>query len=184
MHAGSVNSRHEARERALQVLYAVEIGEHNPRLACDDLLNGGEERYIEFARQLVLLTVKHREEMNELIRERAQKWDLDRIALIDRLVLRLALSELFHISDVPPKVTINEAIEIAKAYSTDQSGRFINGILDALFNEYEEKILDIKSVLDKPSADGDGKEAGKPAKKARKKKTLKQDQAEDNPPGE
>jgi len=144
-----MKSRHEARERALQVLYAVEVGEHTPDEACEDLLDGSDPNYLEFVRNLVHLAVAKREEMEGLIGKRAQRWDLERIALVDRLVLRLALCELFFVDDVPPKVTINEAIEIAKEYSTDQSGRFVNGILDAVYNDHEAEIRRGKKLTDR-----------------------------------
>jgi len=66
-----------------------------------------------------------------------ENWEFGRIALIDRLILRLALCELLHFDEIPPKVTINEAIDLAKKYSTSQSGRFVNGILDSLYQKYK-----------------------------------------------
>ncbi len=133
-------SRHEARVCALQVLYAVEVGGHNPSRAFDELVADSGERYRDFARRLVMLSHRKRSKMDDLIQERSQHWDLERIALLDRLILRIALCELFHIEDVPPKVTINEAIEVAKVFSTEQSGRFINGILDAIYSNHEAEI--------------------------------------------
>ncbi len=174
MEAGNANSRHEARERALQVLYAVEIGKHEPRQAFDELVIGGEQRYLDFGRNQVVLAVQHKQELLEMIRTKAERWDLERIALLDQLILRLALCELFYLKDVPPKVSINEAIELAKEYSTDQSGRFINGILDAIYNERELEIRKIKnnSVFESNNTSGKGK--GNPnasgSKNPRKKK--------------
>ncbi len=157
----SAHSRHEARERALQVLYAVEIGEHKPRFACDDLLVHGELKYLDFARNLVMIATGKQEELDTMIKGKALHWDLNRIALMDRLILRLSLAELFHVDDVPPKVTINEAIELAKEYSTDQSGRFINGILDAVFSEKEMEIRRVKTKI--------ARDAGGKKKQGRKK---------------
>ena len=173
MEVRGATSRHEARECALQVLYAVEVAEHDPGAAFDDLVHDGEPRHSEFARRLVKLAHQYRRRMDELIAAKSERWDLNRMALIDHLILRLALVELFQIDDVPPKVTINEAIEIAKLYSTDQSGRFINGLLDAIYSENEPEIRKVKTNLQsegknghangKPAAPGKGKTPkGKP----------------------
>lgn len=147
MEIRGATNRHEAREIALQVLYAIEIGEHDPSYAFRDLVEGGEPKQVEFARRLVKLSHQYRNRMDELIAKKSERWDLNRMALVDHLVLRLALVELFNVEDVPPKVTINEAIEVSKAFSTDQSGRFINGILDAIFTENEQEIRKVKTKL-------------------------------------
>lgn len=96
--------------------------------------------YFQFTKNLVQLTYRNREFLDDLIQAKSKRWDLHRIALLDHLNLRQALCEFFHVADVPPKVTINEAIEVAKAFSTDQSGSFINGILDSIFLENESAI--------------------------------------------
>ncbi|MBD3165600.1 transcription antitermination factor NusB, partial [bacterium] len=116
-----LRSRHDARARAVQVLYAIEIGEQGLGEALDDLVRGGEQKYIEFARKLVQLAHSRRDELDRTIEEKARHWKLNRIAVLDRLILRMAMSELLYVKDVPPKVTINEAIEIGKHFSTDQS---------------------------------------------------------------
>jgi N utilization substance protein B len=86
----------------------------------------------------------------------AENWKYERIALVDRLVLRIALCELLYFDDIPPKVTINEAIDLAKKFSTAESGRFVNGMLDALFKKYSDEkrirkkgrgLLDTKTDL-------------------------------------
>lgn len=86
----------------------------------------------EFARDLIEGTLMRRDELDLKIQELAQNWDMKRIATVDRNVLRLAFYELLHRHDIPPIVSINEAIDIAKEYSTDDSGKFVNGILDRL----------------------------------------------------
>ena len=83
-----------------------------------------------FAEPLIRGALKHRDEADELIRKYAENWDLHRMAAVDRNILRLAIYEMLHREDVPPVVSINEAVEIAKKFSTDNSGKFINGILD------------------------------------------------------
>jgi len=132
-------TRKDARTVALQVLYAVEVSEQDPSDALK-MMNGGDERHRSFTERLVHDTHRYSKRMDELIGSKSERWNLDRIAMIDHLILRMALCELFHMADIPPKVTINEAIELGKDFSTDQSGRFINGILDAIFLDNEQEI--------------------------------------------
>ncbi|MCG8608448.1 transcription antitermination factor NusB, partial [bacterium] len=90
-----------------------------------------------FADKLVRLAVDNREACDELIIQKCHNWDFERIAIIDKLILRLAICELLYIEDIPPKVSIDEAIEVAKKYSTERSGQFINGILDSVLLDIE-----------------------------------------------
>lgn len=177
MEMNGANSRHDARVCALQVLYAVEVGEQHPRKACNELLVEGEQKYLDFARRLVLLSTKEKETLDAMIQKKTLHWELNRIALMDRLILRLALSELLNVSDVPPKVSINEAIELAKEFSTDQSGRFINGILDAIYNEQE---MDIRAKKDKAVLATDAKLKKKNKAKNKPEKPTPADDTEKN----
>ena len=77
--------------------------------------------------------------MDEIIKNRSKNWDFDRITLIDKLILRMALVEMLHMEEVPLKVSIAEGVEIAKQFSTEDSSSFINGILDAVYNEMVKK---------------------------------------------
>lgn len=88
-----------------------------------------------FISTLFLTAVDHREWVVEIITTHLENWDFDRVALLDRLILQMAICELYFIEDVPPKVSIAEAIEIAKQYSTEESSSFVNGILDAIYKE-------------------------------------------------
>ena len=88
-----------------------------------------------FATDLVKMTVTHLKEIDGMIRKIAKNWEFQRIALIDKNILRFAICELLYYQDIPLKVTIDEAIEIAKKYSTEESGRFVNGILDQVAKE-------------------------------------------------
>ncbi len=129
-----MSSRREARERVMQALYAFELGGGDAPHILDTLIRPKltkDATARTFAERLFLRTLDHAEETDRLISQHADNWDLTRIALIDRILLRMALSEFIRFEDIPPKVTINEAIDIAKRYSTDKSGKFINGILDA-----------------------------------------------------
>lgn len=89
---------------------------------------------VEYARRVIESDRDNRERARELIESNSQNWDVERIASLDRVLIRLAIAELTSCSDIPVKVTINEVIELAKRYSTDKSGTFINGILDAITN--------------------------------------------------
>jgi len=132
-----MQERRKAREFVVQVTYAHEIQNDNLDQTFDMLAETSElsEDLIAFARQLVLRIVAHRQEFDELISSKSRNWDITRIALIDRLILRMALTEFFYFKDIPPKVSISEAIEIAKVFSTEESSSFVNGILDAILTD-------------------------------------------------
>jgi N utilization substance protein B len=88
-----------------------------------------------FADPLIRGTLEHRNEADEVIKKHAKNWDLHRIAAVDRNILRLAIYEMLHRDDIPPVVSINEAVDIAKKFSTQDSGKFVNGILDKVKGE-------------------------------------------------
>ena len=85
-----------------------------------------------FAEPLIRGTLEHRDELDTLIKKHAKNWDLHRMATVDRNIMRLAAYEMLHRDDIPPVVSINEAVDIAKKFSTEDSGRFVNGILDKI----------------------------------------------------
>jgi N utilization substance protein B len=132
-----MQERRKAREFVVQVTYAHEIQNDNLDQTFELLAENSElsEDLLAFARKLVNATISHRAEFDELIKSKSRNWDISRIALIDRLILRMALTEFFYFSDIPPKVSISEAIEIAKVFSTEESSSFVNGILDAILND-------------------------------------------------
>lgn len=128
----SESPRRRARELALQALYAFEVAENEPqdildRVIVDDTLS---PRNLEFARTLAILVHRHASWADGQISLLAKNWDLGRIADLDRIILRMALVEIKEMPDTPVKVAINEAIELAKRFSTAESSAFINGILD------------------------------------------------------
>ena len=130
-----MSSRREARERAMQALYAYTIGGDDAKHVLETVVDnqlGDDKTAKAFAKKLFLSTMDLAEEADELVKGHTQNWDLERIAWIDRLLLRMAICEMLCFEDIPPKVSINEAIEVAKRFSTDNSGKFINGILDAV----------------------------------------------------
>lgn len=129
--------RRIVREKVLQALYAHEISgdpaEHVIACILPDL-KPNRPAY-EFARSLVLETIEQGAHIDQFIRKKVANWDFQRIAIIDRLVLRMAICELLHFKEIPPKVSIDEAIELAKLFSTDKSGQFVNGVLDAVMDD-------------------------------------------------
>ncbi len=124
--------RHHARALVLQTLYAIEHGDIEPNEAFDKIVGDQEisDKNREFAKALYKLVRDHGPWADDLIRGMAENWRLERIADIDRTILRMAMIEIEHMPDVPVKVVLNEAIELAKEYSTTESSRFVNGILD------------------------------------------------------
>lgn len=98
-----------------------------------------DKNHLDFTKSLVRQTIRYEGELKKIIGEKANNWELDRIALIDRIILQMALAEFLHFPSIPPKVTINEYVEIAKSYSTPNSKVFVNGILDRTLKELTEK---------------------------------------------
>ncbi|MDO8548598.1 MAG: transcription antitermination factor NusB [Ignavibacteria bacterium] len=134
-----VYKRRFVREKVLQILYAYEVNSDGHQATIDSLFEEiKEEGYKEFATDLIIKVIKHTTELDNKIKERVANWEMNRIALIDKILLRIGICELIYFPDIPPKVSINESIEIAKEYSTARSGKFINGILDAILTELKE----------------------------------------------
>ncbi|MEJ5350880.1 MAG: transcription antitermination factor NusB [Melioribacteraceae bacterium] len=130
------SNRRLLREKTLQILYAYELnGEGLSGLTELVLSDLSSQTDIDFAKQLINKTIANRKLLDEKIQSKVTNWEMDRIALIDRILLRIGIAELLYFPDIPPKVTINEIIEIAKDFSTSNSNKFINGILDAIYND-------------------------------------------------
>lgn len=128
-----MTKRRQARELVLRALYAHEILPRDVEEIFGDLIeeSGVAGDHLQFARQYVDLVLKNVESLDREIAVLAENWDIERIALIDKLILRMALCEIRYMPDIPEKVAINEAIDLAKEYSTLESSAFVNGILDA-----------------------------------------------------
>ncbi len=127
------NRRHDNRVAAMQFLYSWEVQRHPDTVtALFDFFSEQEQPrdYYSFAEELIHGVIKDLLLIDEIIVRFAQNWAFERIAKVDLAILRLAIFELMRRTDIPPVVTINEAVDIAKAYSTDESKRFVNGILD------------------------------------------------------
>ena len=120
--------RHQARERALSLLYEAELKGDRPSVILGALMVPPDPYTVE----LLTVTEDRQAEIDGLIDAAAIGWDLDRMAVVDRNVLRLAVAELLQSTEVPTAVILNEAVELASGYSTDDSGRFVNGVLATL----------------------------------------------------
>ena len=161
-HYGRMGKRREARERAIQFLFQHDL---NPPEKLEEALNhfwdsqrtaaiaedkgdatwgqrvelppptADEAEVRLFADPLIRGTLQYRDEADDCIKKHVQNWDLHRIAAVDRNILRLAIFEMLHRDDIPPVVSINEAVDIAKKFSTQDSGKFVNGILDKIRSE-------------------------------------------------
>jgi transcription antitermination protein NusB len=131
--------RRQIREKILQALYTIELRETDIESAVGWLLTDeilADPNAMKFFNMLMQNIKLHMEEIDQLIARHTFNWDMSRIAIIDKNILRMALAEILYCEDIPPKVSINEAIEISKKFtSTEKSSKFINGILDAIFNE-------------------------------------------------
>ncbi|MGH7467684.1 MAG: transcription antitermination factor NusB [Longimicrobiales bacterium] len=131
-----MRERSRARGWALQALYAWESrGEPETPLGMLEELERDRsiaDASVTYARQLLHNFQEHRTDVDRAIQESLSNWRLERLSVIDRNILRLATSEMMHIADVPPRVSIQEAIELAEKYGTHESPRFVNGVLDAL----------------------------------------------------
>lgn len=128
------NNRRGARQVALQALYWDAVLPGNAEFALQELgrrsaLSPG---ILDFATRLVRSVGEHQAQLDELIAEAATRWPQERLARLDHLILRLALAEILYFDDVPVRVSLDEAVELAKIYSTGSSYAFINGILDAI----------------------------------------------------
>lgn len=131
-----------ARETALQILYQLDI----TRDSVDDVLQqffqqGAEDEVVRaYAERVVRGTLKHVEDIDRLVSKHTENWNISRMAVVDRNVLRLATYELIYLSEeIPPKVAINEAVNLGKKFSTEESGKFVNGVLDKI-NHTEARI--------------------------------------------
>jgi len=129
-----LRKRTRARELALQALYQLDV---RPELTLEELHafleQGSDDAQVKrFAEQLVDGCREHEGEIDQAIQSVAENWDIRRMAVVDRNILRLSVYELKYLEDVPPKVSINEGVELGKRYSTVSSGSFINGILDRI----------------------------------------------------
>ncbi|MBN2104481.1 transcription antitermination factor NusB [bacterium] len=142
-----MGKRRKARELVLQSMYAETMTEKPIREILEDIMTSiqRDREILGFAEELLHKVMRFKHELDEEVATMLENWELSRVALMDRLILRLALCELLYFKEIPPKVTINEAIDLAKKFSTGESGRFVNGILDALFKKCSDEKRMIKT---------------------------------------
>lgn len=146
-----MGSRRKSREKALQILFQLDFRDNDIETIRREFWSRSEagQKVREFADRLVTGTCANREAIDKLIGSTLEHWSISRLASVDRAILRWATYELLYMPDIPPKVTINEAVEIAKTFGTEESGRFINGVLDKI----REKTGDSPAVRGTPTTE-------------------------------
>ncbi len=138
---GRPGARRKARELALQVLYRMDINPCGPDQALEESLDDGrgDPRAADFARELVLGGFARRDEIDRVIAAASSKWGIGRMAVVDRNILRLAVYELLAAPKTPPRVVLDEAIELAKSFGGEESANFVNGVLDRIMSDLSGK---------------------------------------------
>ncbi len=130
------SQRRLARERVLQALYAYDISQSPPDFLSQDIFKDIEiGPHLEFAKKLYRDTLGNMDGIDAILQHHLEHWDITRVNPIDRGLLRMGVAEILYCEEIPTKVTINEVIELAKRYSTEESPKFVNGILDAALKQ-------------------------------------------------
>jgi N utilization substance protein B len=149
-----MHQRRKAREVTLQVLYTLDVQEIDIQSAIDRFWANFDapEEARNFSSFLIEGAWNNRQQIDDLISGSSENWSMSRMSRVDKSILRMAVYELLFCEDIPPKVTLNEAIDLAKVYGSENSGAFINGILDALYGKLRKKDedQDIDSVAGYP----------------------------------
>ena len=129
-----MRKRTKAREYALQILYQLDVTRAQVPQVLQDFwtVHPAPSDVRSFASQVVQGTMQHADEINQLIVRHADNWDITRMAIVDRNILRMGAYELQYAEEVPPKVCLNEAVELAKRFGDEESSKFVNGILDTI----------------------------------------------------
>ena len=134
----NLHPRRAARQCVLEALFAYQFSKNERTGIINQLVNKNPDLkdHYDFIKSLFDIVFAKMDWTEKLIKAHLENWELDRVANIDKILLKMGICEIYFISDIPPKVTITEMVEIAKIYSTDESPIFINGILDAVFKDY------------------------------------------------
>ena len=140
----NLHPRRAARQCVLEALFAYEFSKNDALSIVNQIINKNSQvkanqDFIQFLFECVLENIKWSE---DIIKSHLENWEIDRVAQIDRILLKMGICEIHFIDDIPPKVTISEMVEISKIYSTDESPIFINGILDAVYKNYQKQTKD------------------------------------------
>lgn len=138
-----MGSRRKAREKALQILFQLDFRDDDFDAICREywIKNRSGAKVREFADELVRGVYANLKTIDQLIGSTLENWSMQRLSSVDKAILRCAVYELFYRTDIPPKVTINEAIEIAKKYGADDSSKFINGVLDKIREDLDDSVV-------------------------------------------
>lgn len=141
-----MGKRHRARELAIQVLFQMEYTPGDPGESFDRVCEsfGPPKDVRAYSREVVVGVWEKKADLDRLIRRSSKNWRMERMSLVDRNILRIAIYEVLYRKDVPPKVSIDEAVELGKQYGTEESGAFINGILDHIYNELKAEDVVLK----------------------------------------
>jgi transcription antitermination factor NusB len=139
-----MGKRRRARELAIQVLFHMEYNPGDPSESFERVCESfGPPRDIRaYSREVVVGVWENRATIDRLIRRSSKNWRVERMSRVDRNILRMAIYEVLYRKDVPPKVSIDEAVELGKQYGTEESGAFINGILDHIYNQLKAGEVD------------------------------------------
>lgn len=132
-----MTQRRLARESAVEVLYRMDLVGDEPEETIQEICarkNPSEEAET-YLRRLIQAVEQYQEEIDRTLRGQLSRWRLERLTFIDRAVLRIGCAEVLYFDDVPPKVAINEAVDIAKKFGDDKAGKFVNGVLDAVYKK-------------------------------------------------
>ena len=134
----NLHPRRAARQCVLEALFAYQFSKNERTVIIDQLVNKKPELkdHYDFIKSLFDIVFTNMRWAENTIKAHLENWELDRVANIDKILLKMGICEIYFVNDIPPKVTITEMVEIAKIYSTDESPIFINGILDAVFKDY------------------------------------------------
>jgi len=129
-------SRRSIRIKVLQCLYAYEIAKDPIEKVKNDLLSEVKDKeLLDFADRLIGYVLDDMKLIDNTIETKLKNWEYSKIALVDKIIMRMGVAEMLNFSEIPPKVTINECIEISKEFCSESSGKFINGLLDAILSE-------------------------------------------------
>jgi len=152
-----MGARHNAREWAVQFLFQREFTTDEMEKALEEFWSerDASEKMKKFAQKLIWGVEEHKHDMDKQLKVYAEHWDINRMGIVDRTVIRVALYEMVHCPDVPPVVAINEAVEIAKDLSSNESGRFVNGILDRALRDIDRPA---REAMKKKKTSGNSKE--------------------------
>ena len=140
---GNTKDKHPrrlARESVMQALYAVEINNGYPNDILDlyiQSFNTVDDK--DYLNELFFCVIENKLWADDLISKCLENWEYGRVAIVDKILLRMGVSEIYHMEDIPPKVSISEMVEIAKVYSTEESSSFVNGILDTIYKDFNKK---------------------------------------------